>query len=210
MSETQRSLWTFTGLTGIDLDGKVQVQLPEGFLLSAKTPQFAAVLDEGYIGSIQRMWWAARLDAFFCLRSAYSLPRTQEMDRFQDGLMAMQIIKPVPSLGLIFQADDYGGSLSHVSVQERPQMSAGDWAELRRFDNKLITQLDELMPKVLSLMRNGSAEQKNSVNLLQFSLEHLHPLIKGLFAVMGLEAVFDSKDRWEFKKSFAVAWVNRL
>jgi hypothetical protein len=79
-------------------------------------------------------------------------------------------------------------------------MSAGEWAELRRFDNKLITELDELIPKVLSRMKNGSAEQKNSVTLLQFSLEHLHPLVKGLFAVMGLEAVFDSGGRSRFKR----------
>lgn len=114
--------------------------------------------------------------------------------------MAVQIVKPVHALGLIFQADDYDGNFSHISVQERPQMSAGAWAELRRFDTSLITELNALIPKVLSKMSNGSAEEKNSINLLQFSLEHLHPLIKGLFAVIGLEAVFDSKDRWDFKK----------
>lgn len=199
MSQNQRSLWTFTGLMGVDLEDKPEVQLPDGFFLSAKTSRLLASLDEGYMGSIQRLWWTPRLDAFFCLRNADSLPRGQQMERFQDGLMALQIVKPVQTLGLIFQADDYGGSFSHVSVQERPQMSPGEWAELRRFDNKLITALHELVPKLLFRMSNGSAEQKNSVNLLQFSLEHLHPLIKGLFAVMGLEAVFDSRDRWQFK-----------
>jgi hypothetical protein len=95
MSQTQRSLWTFSGLTGVDLDNDLEVQLPDGFFLSAKTSQLLATLGEGYMGSIQRMWWAPRLDAFFCLRSEYSLPRLEEMERFQNGLMALQITKPV-------------------------------------------------------------------------------------------------------------------
>jgi hypothetical protein len=79
-------------------------------------------------------------------------------------------------------------------------MSAGDWAQMRRFDGKLIAQLFDLVPKVLVRMEKGSAEEKNAVNLLQLSLEHLHPLIKGLFAVMGLEALLNSKDRNDFKR----------
>ena len=113
--------------------------------------------------------------------------------------MALQVVKPVQTFGLIFQADDYDGNFSHVAVQERPQMMTGEWAELRRFDNRLIAEVRDLMPKVLFRMKNGSAEQKNSIHLLQFSLEHLHPLVKGLFAVMGMEAVFDSGGRAQFK-----------
>jgi len=203
VSQTERSLWTFTGLSGVEMGDDSEVQLPDGFLLSAKTPQLSAALDEGYMGSIQRMWWTPRLDAFFCLRSGYSLPRNREIERFQDGLMALQIIKPVRALGLIFQAYDYSGNFSHVSVQERPQMSAGDWAELRRFDAKFIAQLPELMPMVLARMGEGSAEERNAVILLQLSLEHFHPLIKGLFAVMGMDALLHMKPgegRNDFKR----------
>jgi hypothetical protein len=199
MTDPERSLWSFTGLMGVDLSNSPVVRLPYDFFLSAKTPQLLSALNEGYMGSIRRMWWTQRLDAFFCLRSADSYPRSQHVERFQDGLMALQIIKPVQTLGLILQADDYSGNFSGVSAQERPQMSAGAWAELRRFDKELIAKLEEIIPKVLSRMQSGSAEQKNSVNMLQFSLEHLHPLVKGLFAVMGLEAVFDSGGRSQFR-----------
>ena len=99
MSQTQKSLWTFTGLVGVELGKDPEVQLSDGFLLSAKTPRLCAALDEGYMGSIQKMWWTPRLDAFFCLRSEYSIPRNREMERFQDGLMALQITKPVQTLG---------------------------------------------------------------------------------------------------------------
>jgi len=104
--------------------------------------------------------------------------------------MALQIIKPVQALRLIFQADDYAGNFSNFSVQERPQKSAGEWAELRRFDNKLITALDKLIPAILLRMKNGSAEEKNSVNLLQFSLEHHHPLIKRVIRRNGFGGSF--------------------
>ena len=79
-------------------------------------------------------------------------------------------------------------------------MDPGEWARLRRFDSDLIAQLCELIPKVLARMEKGSAEERNAVILLQLSLEHFHPLISGLLSVMGLEALFDSKDRNDFKR----------
>lgn len=85
MPQSQRSLWTFVGLVGVDLDNKPEVQLPGCFLFSAKTPQLLAALDEGYMGSIQKMWWTPRLDAFFCLRSEQMCPRNLEWSGFRMG-----------------------------------------------------------------------------------------------------------------------------
>ncbi len=131
----------------------------------------------------------------------FSGPLDADMDRFQNGLMAMQIIKPVRTLGYIFQgATRAGGHLDIEGVNQRPEMSPGEWARLRRFDHTLITQLRKLMPKVLARMESGSPEEKNTVFLLQLSLEHFHPLIKGLFSVMGLEAALDGRGRNDFRK----------
>jgi hypothetical protein len=189
-SQVQSLLWTFTGLRGVELGDDPEIALPGGFVLSAKTPQLSAALDAGYLGNVQRIWWAKNLDCFFCLRSSHPLPLDLEMERFQDGLMALQIIKPVSTLGFIFQGTALGhGPLVLNPVQERPAMSPGEWAQWRRFDGNLIAQLRELIPKVLDRMEKGSAEEKNAVFLLQLSLEHFHPLIKGLFSVMGLEAL---------------------
>ncbi len=201
ISPSQSFLWTFTGLLGVEVGGDPEIVLPGGFHLSAKTPQLCAALDAGFLGDFQRTWWAKNIDCFLCLRSSDSHPLNLEMDRFQNGLMALQITKPVSTLGTIFQGTAFGtNSLQVHSAQQRPDMSPGEWALMRRFDGKLIALLREIVPKVLVRMEKGSAEERNAVILLQLSLEHLHPLIKGLFAVMGLEALFNSKDRNDFKR----------
>jgi hypothetical protein len=203
-AQVESSLWTFTGLRGVELGDDPEIALPGGFVLCAKTPQLSAALDAGYIGNVQKIWWAQNLDCFFCLRSSHPLPLDLEMERFQDGLMALQIIKPVSTLGLIFQGTALGhGPLEIHPVQERPTMSPGEWAQWRRFDGNLIAHLRELMPKVLDRMEKGSAEEKNAVFLLQLSLEHFHPLIRALFSVMGLDAVLGMKPgegRNDFKR----------
>ena len=79
-------------------------------------------------------------------------------------------------------------------------MFAGVWAQMRPFDAKLIAQLRDFLPKVTARMKGSSVEEKNSINLLQLSLEHFHPLIKCLLSVVGLDALLDSKDRNDFKK----------
>lgn len=141
------------------------------------------------------------VDCFFCLKSIKPLPTDQEANRFQNALMALQIVKPVPSVGYIFQGTaGRNGCVAVNHTERRPPMFAGEWAQLRRFDSGLIDQSKELMPKGLARMNSGSAEQRNSVILLQLALEHFHPLVKGLFAVMGLEAFFDSQSRNHFKE----------
>lgn len=193
-------LWTFTGLSGVDLGGEREVALPCEFLISEKTSQLSAVLHTGYLGKMQAIYWAKAVDSFFCLRRSSPLPLSQEAELFQDGLTALQITKPVQNLGVIFQATGFhGGSLTVESVQERPQMFAGVWAQMPPFDAKLITQLQDFLPKVMARMKDGSVEERNSINLLQLSLEHFHPLIKCLLSVVGLDALLDSKDRNDFK-----------
>jgi hypothetical protein len=50
------------------------------------------------------------------------------------------------------------------------------------------------------IMKGPSAERRNAFHLLQLGLEHFHPLIAGLLWVMGLEAIFDSCRKEDFKK----------
>lgn len=141
------------------------------------------------------------VDCFFCLKNRRPLPPDQEANRFQNALMALQMVKPVPSIGWIFQGTAVGsGYVSVNHTERRPPMFAGEWSQLRSFDLDLINHSKALMPEVLARMETGSAEQRNSVILLQLALEHFHPLIKGLLAVMGLEALLDSNDRNDFKR----------
>jgi hypothetical protein len=57
-----------------------------------------------------------------------------------------------------------------------------------------------MIQRVRLVMQGSSAERKNAVTFLQLGLEHSHPLIAGLLWVMGMEAIFDSDDRNDFKK----------
>jgi hypothetical protein len=192
---------TFTGLTGVELGDKSEISFSDEFLLSKRTPQLVGVLDDSFWMGTAEKSGMNNVDCFFCLKSRMPLPTDQIANRFQNGLMALQIVKPVPSIGWIFQGTALGsGYISVNHTERRPPMFAGGWSLLRRFDIDLIDQSKALMPRVLARMESGSSEQRNSVILLQFALEHLHPLIKGLFAVMGLEAIFDSQDRNDFKR----------
>ena len=49
-------------------------------------------------------------------------------------------------------------------------------------------------------MNASNAERKNAVVFLQLALEHNHLLIAGLLSVMGMEAIFDSDNRNNFKE----------
>ncbi len=192
---------TLTGLIGVDLGGTTEIAFSDEFFLSPRTPQLAEVLDDSFWMGAAEKSGMTNVDGFFCLKSRRPLPADQEGNRLQNALMALQIVKPVPSIGYIFQGDAFGnGQLAVNHTEWRPPMFAGEWSQLRSFDLDLIKHSKALMPKVLARMETGSAEQKNSVILLQLALEHFHPLVKGLFAVMGLEALLDSKDRNDFKK----------
>jgi hypothetical protein len=57
-----------------------------------------------------------------------------------------------------------------------------------------------MIRRVTAAFNSGSVPKKNAVTLLQLSLEHFHPFISGLLAVMGMEALFDSDNRNDFKK----------
>lgn len=117
------------------------------------------------------------------------------------GMMALQIIKPVRTLGLVFRQDHTpNGSYSlAVSIERRPPMEAGPWALSRTFDRELLTGLPGMIRGVRAIMDGSNAEKKNAVHLLQLGLEHFHPLISGLLWVMGMDAIFDSGGAQKFK-----------
>lgn len=112
-------------------------------------------------------------------------------NRFYAGLMAIQVIKPIPTLGLIYRRQQY---------EKRPPMEPGQWARMNKFDNPMLAQVPTMIERIQPVMDGKSVEQKNALTLLQLGFEHFHPYIAGLLWVMGLEAIFDSGGREEFKK----------
>lgn len=126
--------------------------------------------------------------------------RDQSIEEFQHGLMALQIIKPVQTLGFMFQGTKYESTFGLERTIHRPPTDAGRWARMRLLDKPLLTQVCDLIPRVFKVMKGTNAEDKNSIILLQLALEDPHPLLTGLLAVMAMEARFDSHDRFDFEK----------
>jgi hypothetical protein len=68
------------------------------------------------------------------------------------------------------------------------------------FRHDLLGEAPLAIKGVLGLVNGPSAERRNAFILLQLGLEHFHPLIAGSLWVTGLEAIFDSDNRNDFKK----------
>jgi hypothetical protein len=119
---------------------------------------------------------------------------------FQCGMIALQVIKPVQTLGLIFYGDHApSGGFSLQCIQRRPPMEAGPWALDRRFGREFLPAFPRIIGGIEAIMDGSNAERKNALTLLQLGLEHFHPLIAGLLWVMGIDAIFDSGGAQKFK-----------
>jgi len=112
-------------------------------------------------------------------------------NRFYAGLMAIQVIKPICTLGFIYRRQE---------IERRPPMQPGQWAMMNKFDDAMLAGVPAMIDRIQPVMDGRNVEQKNALTLLQLGLEHFHPYIAGLLWVTGLEAIFDSGGREEFKK----------
>jgi hypothetical protein len=112
-------------------------------------------------------------------------------NRFYAALMAIQVIKPIPTLGFI-----YRGTL----IERRPPMQPGQWAIENKFDDAMLAAVPAMIDRIQPVMDGRSVEKRNALSLLQLGLEHFHPYIAALLWVTGLEAIFDSGGLTQFKK----------
>lgn len=207
-------VWTFTGLYNVDLGSEARIDLTEGFFLSKPTPLLLSARSRHDLSGSQ----FRETEAISCfLVQDEQLPilrgreRDQKIQLYQDGLMAIQILKPVRTLGVIFQGSNVGSSeLNLETTYHRAPMEPGEWALTHTFGSSLISQLPDLIPKVQKVMRGSEAEPKNAIYLLQMALEHDNPLIAGLLGVMGLEAMFDSENRQDFRNKLCAFLGNSV
>lgn len=118
---------------------------------------------------------------------------------FRSGMSAIQIVKPVETLGPIFRAEGLGSSVNVEYIEHRHPTNAGEWANLKGFDAKTLHEVIDMIPRVRAVLEGNNAELKNAITLLQLGLENYHPLIAGLLWVMGIEAIFNSSTRNDFR-----------
>ena len=192
-------------MSDVFLRDKDVIELGNSFTLMKPTPALLSARDH-QIMSGQEYDEAANCGCYLVFKSAEEIDQpdhraicTQEL---QNGLIAFQIIKPTETLGWIFQCEQWGNSpsLNLNTTERRFGMDSGEWARMREFDDELLAQVPTMISRVRQVMNGTNAERKNAIILLQLALEHMHPLIAGLLNVMGMEAIFDSRNRHDFKK----------
>ena len=112
-------------------------------------------------------------------------------NRFYTGLMAIQVVKPIRTLGFVYR---------HQQIERRHPMEPGQWAGMNKFDDAMLAQVPAMIDRIQTAMDSKSVEKRNALTLLQLGLEHFHPYIAGLLWVTGLEAIFNSGGKEEFKR----------
>jgi hypothetical protein len=112
-------------------------------------------------------------------------------NRFYAGLMAIQVIKPIPTLGFIYRG---------IQIERRHPIQPGQWAMENRFDDTMLAAVPAMIDRIQQVTDRASVEKRNALTLLQLGLEHFHPYIAGLLWVTGLEAMFNSRRREEFEQ----------
>jgi hypothetical protein len=194
----------FSGLRNIDLGDQAEATLDGGYSLVKPNESILSARDTSAMTGHE---FSDAANASLYLVYSPGVPpfprHTHEEIKasFYCGMMALQIIKPVPTLGLVFCQDHTpNGSYSlAITIERRPPMEAGPWALSRTFDQHLLTGLPGMIRGVRAIMAGSNAEKRNAIHLLQLGLEHFHPLISGLLWVMGMDAIFDSGGAQKFK-----------
>jgi hypothetical protein len=193
----------FSGLRDVEAGDDADVGLSDGFSLVKPNEYILSARDHSSMTGAE-VEDAASVSRYLVYKHEPPLPgRTYEEIKaiFQYGLMAIQVLKPVRTTGIVFYGDyTPNGGFSLQLIERRPPMEPGQWALKKTFDQELLKSVPSTIEHVQQIMEGPIAERRNAFILLQLGLEHFHPLIAGLLWVMGLEAIFDSADRNDFKK----------
>jgi hypothetical protein len=195
----------YTGIRYLSVGNDEEVMLCDG--LSLLKPNEYLISDDDHYSMNQLQFGDARkVSRYLVHRYEVPILRSERKNAveaaettFRSGLSSFQIIKPVETLGLIFRGEDLHRSINVEQVEYRHPTNAGGWARLKRFDSNLLPQVIAMIPKVRAVFDGTSAELKNAVTLLQLGLENYHPLVAGMLWVMGMEAIFDSSNRIDFR-----------
>jgi hypothetical protein len=206
LNEPER-IWATIPIRGIDLGDRTEAQLADDLSLVASHEQFRAIANDlgPCLSSIQSND-VGNAKWFLVLRVPQTQLRSvdvpQCIEHLQDALMAFQIVKPIETYGLIFHGiEQLGDQVRWQGVTDRRwPMIAGEWARLRAFDEPLLNEVRTILSRVREVMKGRDIAKRNGIHSLQLALEHPHPYVACLLAVMGMEAILDSCDRLDFER----------
>ncbi len=193
----------FSGLRDVEVGDDAEVGLGNGFSLVKPTEYILSARDHyGMTGA--EFEDGASVSRYLVYKHEPPFPaRTcgEIKDIFYCGLLALQVLKPVRTLGIVFCGDYTPSGRFALQLRERrPPMEPGPWALKKPFNQELLKSVPSTIERIQQIMKSPSAERRNAFILLQLGLEHFHPLIAGLLWVMGLEAIFDSANKNDFSK----------
>jgi hypothetical protein len=73
-------------------------------------------------------------------------------NRFYAGLMAIQVIKPIYTLGFIYRSQD-------SQIERRHPMQPGQWAIENKFDDAMLAAVPAMIDRIQPVMDGGSVER---------------------------------------------------
>ena len=204
----------FSGVYGLEASDEPELSLGNGFSLVKTNDWLLSARDKS---SMTGSEWheAANVKQYLVYkhqtRPWVTLPFAEIKNIFANGLMALQVLKPIKTLGIVFSGEYYDQTADRQAafllqqIERRSPMEPGPWALKKVFDRHRINRVPATIESIQKVMNGASAEKRNAIILLQLGLEHHHPLVAGLLWVTGLEAIFDSWGKEEFKKKLCDA-----
>jgi hypothetical protein len=197
----------FSGLRSVEANESTDVSLGSGFSLMKTNEYLLSARSKSHMTGAE--WKEGAEVGSYLVYKAQAQSESYETTKgnFLNGMMALQVLKPSRTLGLLFYGGFYEDApransvFSLQRIERRPPMEPGPWAAKKWVDLELQAQLPATIESVQKIMSGPDAERKNAFILLQLGLEHFHPLVAGLLWMTGLEAIFDSGGKEEFKKA---------
>jgi hypothetical protein len=197
----------YMGLRYVAADGEDEIALGDGLTLVKPNPFYLSARWSQAMGEREIEDEATASRFLVC---KYPMPDVGEADweanqkglnRFRSGIMAFQVIKPIETLGFIYYGRTYiGDAFSINRVERHPKMDGRQWARMKKFEPAMLEVVPDMIQRIQAVWNADNAERKNAVTFLQLGLESSHPYVSGLLCVMGLEAIFDSDNRNDFKR----------
>jgi hypothetical protein len=202
----------FTALDRVAMNGDDEIPLVDGLSLVRPNNRLTSGSWSHTINQMDEIEIKAASRFLVCRyeepddKDSWNAVQKQAYDLLRSGLMAFQVIKPIRTFGYMHNGssgDCFGFDSNQyvpTHIYYRPQMRPGRWARVNEFDDAMLAQMPVMITRVRAALAGSDVPRANALTFLQLGLESEQPYIAGLLWVTGLEAIFDSRRKDEFKK----------
>ena len=156
--EQSRTRCMFSGLRDVEVGDDAEVGLDNGFSLVRPNEHLLLARDRLSMTGTE-FADGASVSRYLVYKHEQPAPgRTfEEIHKdikaiFQCGLMALQVLKPVRTLGIVFYSD-YTSAGKFQRIERRPPMEPGPWALRRSFDQALLEMVPSTIESIQRIMK---------------------------------------------------------